>query len=446
ERFEFDLSGSGTGSFSDNFGERTFTWSIVNDEMTIIPDGEETTTSFVNVSTLIEEGVADPTLGQQFIDVNGDFQIETTYTLLEANWRLAQDTSTVDRFVERTSYNVQIVDEQTRIDLRGDALAPPVQVDYDDGDIYLTERASLTPIAFNAVDIPGDWALVAGSNPNATSGSFLSTADLATFNVDNTGSTLLFGRTFTWQVDADGALVMTFDDDSTVIRHELLNQFADNAMGVLSETTTPAGEDYTGYTLVLKRDAQASIDPLTGGLQFLMNSFTLTNPDAYDANGNVFWDAYFGWRFEADGTLKNIWSGDVNFGQTYWAGWTPWYWSTEADNTVVLESRITPNGPYSLCDLASTDCNRDRVRKWIPLGQVGGRIYVLEWESANLNKEVFPSGAEDLVYSMAPRVQFYELFDLDQDGDGTPDSQDTDIDGDTYANEVDAEPENPDVW
>ncbi|MBD3646106.1 MAG: thrombospondin type 3 repeat-containing protein, partial [Pseudomonadales bacterium] len=337
---------------------------------------------------------------------------------------------------------VQSVDPETRTALMGDGCAPPVEVYVDDGEKVLTQTDSLTPIAFNAADIPGEWGLVAQSNPDAWSGSFLSTADLATFNVDNTGSTLLFGRTFTWQVDADGVLVMTFDDDGTVIRHTLLNQFANNAMGVLSETTTPAGEDYTSYTLAMKRDAQAAIDPLVG--QFLMNSFTLTSPYSYDETGKVFPYAYFGFRPEPGGLLRNIWSADgLNFGQTYWAGWTPWYWSTEADNTVVLETRRTPGGPYSVCYTGSPDCNRERVRKWIPLGQVGDRIYVLEWEEWNLNSETFPSEAEELVYNIAPRVQFYEAFELDIDQDGTPDSQDTDIDGDGIANDVDDLPEDP---
>jgi len=231
------------------------------------------------------------------------------------------------------------------------------------------------------------------------------------------------GLSFDWNIDGSGLLQITDTAGVTVTAQKSkVYQDSYSVLFTISNSEITLSE----YSLVVPVQDGASVTPLVN--KYLQNSFSLTNPAAYNDDGIL--TDFFGFRPESGGArVTRVLSNEFDFDE-YQNGWDRWYWEADENNLVTIQNHShSEQGNNAQCSPMYDDqCNRYRLRKWQPLAQVGDRIYVLEWEERNGNAWNFPSEEEDLYVAIAARIQFYQVHDIDSDKDGLLDSVDTDDD------------------
>jgi len=436
-----DFSQADIGSNVNGNGKFGFSWAIANDALTLTLDEVELSTNHLTLVELVEMGIVTQLAADEFIVQYGyshdeDIWIEVAIEKTGETWQLLEDSSDIDRFwlVEHKSYN--LVDDGYRETLLGSLDAAAVEIDSAGSQLVLTDKASLTSLPFTSEEIIGQWALPVSLDPSNEDGRNRFVDDLATFNADNSGTTQIFAEAFTWLVDSDGTLIVTVAETGAEIRYTRYENY-ETGMGVHSVATIN-DEMFSSYTMAVDLAGSADIGSFID--KFVMNSFTLTNPDAFDDEGNVFADDYFGFRLETGGSVTRVLNGNLNINEER-NGWDRWSWQQEEDGTITIESTNHQNeGIYTDCDVeADSSCKLFRQRHWQPLQQIDDRLYVLEWEERNYGAFDFPS-EDDWVMWIKPRVQFYQIHDLDSDNDGEIDASDWDDDNDGVADTDDAFP------
>jgi hypothetical protein len=440
ETFDFM---STTGTFADRFGGGSFSYSLTDNVLTFVPNTTEPDVEidWPSVSQLIEMGAVSAELGEAFIEAHGNYQVQVSLNFISQTWQLLEDGVEVDRFWEVSTDDYQIVDDWEREQLFGSIDAAAVTVDSMGYAKSLRDMSTMTMIPFTAEDVVGDWALPLTFEPGHENESLKFHANLGMFDTDGTGSLMMSGRTFAWMLDDDGALIVTMDDTSHVIKIALFESYG-TGYGVYA-STNDGDEPYAIYALGSK--VSGSHDLTAFNDQFLMSSFTITNPYYWDG-GELDPQGVFGFRHETGGETTRIWHGDYNLNNQF-DGWDRWFWDIQDDGVFTIRAMVDENGnAYSDCDPAGDDCNPWRLRYWKPLVQTANRIYVLEWEEMNDNAWTFPSDVVVESPRIPARVNFYELYPLDDDHDGIPNGEDLDSDNDGINDDEDAFPSDPYEW
>ncbi len=419
---------------SDGFGSASADYAIESDVMTIYFQGLESS-SYEQVSNLVEIGIVTQEQADSFIAQYGDYQVQISISAGETQWqRLASDGD------QHTFWQVQqlsylIVDDWEREQLTGSADQIPFITDSEGTVIDLTARFSLASIAWTPEDLTSDWVLPVNINIDDENQWSRKQHDVVTFDENGTAMSEIFSLAIDWEINSDGLLVLMVGNNTVEVEKVKAYETGYSAVIVISDNSSML----SSYELIVTASDAVDITPLQDN--YLMNSFTLTNPDAYDENGDVKAENYFGYRLESsDNRSTRIYSGDFDF-DSYRQGWDRWFWEMNGGNINLTALTHEFDGNYVDCDWAGdSSCNRWRVRSWRPLQLVGNRLYVLEWEEQNNNAWNFPSDIEDFYMAIAPRLNFYEVYDIDSDGDGMLDAVDDDDDNDGVADENDAFP------
>ena len=99
---------------------------------------------------------------------------------------------------------------------------------------------------------------------------------------------------------------------------------------------------------MLTQGSSIDIEPLLN--RYLQNSFSLTNPDAYDEEGMLANDAFFGYRLETGGSrATRILDGGFNF-YNHRDGWDRWFWSEQENGDIELNALWhSYDGVYASC-------------------------------------------------------------------------------------------------
>jgi hypothetical protein len=415
------------------FEQRDYSYSFTNDVMTKIPQSDIESFDNKTVTELMEIGLVSEQAGNEFIINNGDNYIELVYTEVQSTWQLLTPKNGYEHFWQITTSNVSIVGDWNREQLLGSLEPEPFQMESGSSVLTLDNLETLPNLGWTSTELQEKtWALpIVVDLENENQWSRLS-SDLVSFNSDGTGNTAIFGITFDWSIDVDNILTIALHTGELV---EITKSRAyETGFGVYV-TANHGDVTFTSFSLIVSQDETATIEPLLNN--YLQNSFSLTNPDAYNEQGEL--TDYFGFRLEVSSNVTRIWDKEFNF-DDYGNGWDRWSWFENETNRVTMFSNRAENGD-NLCHAETNDyCNRFRNRYWQPLAQVGNRIYVLEWEERNNNTWTFPSVEEDFYVAIPPRVQFYEVLDIDSDHDGVLDSIDLDDDNDGVNDDVDAFP------
>ncbi len=422
-------------------GAESFTVAFANGLMTLTPQSNSPSNTWLQISDLAALGVIDAQLAADYIANNNNHFVNVDITEISSEWDMLSDTSTRDIFLERVTSSYHLTDDGMRTALRGDVNAAPVQIISDPETIYLDEANTVPNLGFSEAELLGNVIgmvnVVVGS-PTSNEPDGLR-ADLVTFNPGGLGSNMLDGRQFNWQIDANGSLTIAYSDGSVLIHQKV--QVFNEGWGVL--TIAQDGQaTFARYHFALPQSGSPRQLPIG---QFMMSGGTLTNPGYRDQNNEVNRGDFFGFRFEADGKVTNIWDATVpplNLGQVG-DGWLRRYFTSSNGETEITVRQDRYRGWGVDCDIADDTCNRQRVRHWIELGGQGNRFWVLEWELWNDRSWEFPQQSEQFRLNFNPRINFYEPFELDIDNDGLPDATDPDRDGDNVANDQDLFPENP---
>lgn len=437
------FSNGDTYSFANNvamkqsaFASLTGGYALSNDTLTVDFDTSETLTQYYQVDDLVDMGIIDQQTADNFLEQNGDYFIETNVETQGVTWQLINTDGDQYVFWQIASQTVQIVDDYYRELLFG-ALDAPAQPFVSEGQIVtLVDYDSLSFTAWTSGELVNNWAMPVKLDFGLEELSQTINADIVTFADNGTGTSSIFGLSFNWQIDNDGLLIITLDTGEVIsIAKEAVY---DTGIGAYI-TYEVNGLTYTNYALLVEQEQIGDLNNYTD--LFLQNSFSLTDPNAYDDEGMLVDDRVFGWRLENnDSRVTRITNGDFDLSQMY-GGWDRWFWEFQENNLVVMTSLRSDSGSFADCDADNDDyCNYWRVRYWQPLATIGDRIYVLEWEEINDAAYNFPSETPVWSINIPPRIQFYQVMDIDSDGDGIVDSLDPDDDNDGVNDENDAYP------
>jgi hypothetical protein len=423
----------GLGDIVSGSGSTSFSYSIVSDELLMSIDAPVQSTTYLRPSDMADMGIVSQQAADDFVNSNGNYQIEMLSTINERRWILAASDISTQTFWQTsvTDYSFVQAWEQEQLIGSGSNL---VTIE-DSGSLFLTDMSTLNATAFTEAElIAGNWALPSNLDEFSIDIQFRLASDMATLNADYSGSNTISGSTFTWSLDA-GTLEL-FYPNGGYVRMTRYQDFAE-IDEVLVETDN-AGIKSSSYQMVVPF-VNATLDPLIN--QFAQNSFSLTNPDAYDNEGNFDLTDVFGYRLQDNGVATRVWSGDGDFNfNVYASGWDTWQLNWGDLGSAEMTAYMDGNGTWHAdCSPEVWECSPVRKRVWVPIQQVGNRVYVVEYEERN--SEAWNYGNEPIWYmAIQPRIQFYETLDigLDSDSDGTIDSLDDDMDNDGFTNDVDA--------
>ncbi|QOL27192.1 thrombospondin type 3 repeat-containing protein [Thalassotalea sp. LPB0316] len=428
------LFDQGVATKSDSFGSQSADYLLENDVLTIYFQGVESS-SYENVSSLINRGMITPELGEAFIEQHGDYQVLVSITTSTATWQQLESSAPNYRFWQTQLQAYLIVDDWEREQLTGSLDQVPFEMESAQL-VELIDLASLPSIAWVAEDLTDNWTIPVNIDFANEVDFNRKQMDIVSFNENGTALSDIFTISMDWTIDENGILMLSLADNITV-SIEKVEQFDTGVAAIV--IATDGMNTMSSYEFLVPAASNIDISPVLNS--YLMGSFTLTNPDAYD-NGMIQDDAFFGYRLETGGDrATRILNGNFDFNNER-DGWDRWLWSLNENNDIVLNALWQSDfGVYQECDWVFDDnCNRWRIRTWRPLQLVGNRLYVLEWEERNNFAFDIPSMAEELTMAIAPRINFYEVYDIDSDKDGILDSVDPDDDNDGIDDENDAYP------
>jgi len=398
---------------------------------------------------LVELGLITQSQADQ-VESTNNYQVEQVQ--ISQTWRLVLKAKGYQTFevVTRSRYNIGNASD--RLTLTGTEDLVTVEKDEEAFERTLNLVSELEQIPFDASEMMGTWALpvnITVSEDVLPQGEFNFWTDLVTFD-SSTATAKLSGRTFNWSIDGEGTLTLSESETGFVSNHKIYNKF-NTGYGVHSTAVGTSGsvtQEFSDYTLVVKQQAEANVTPLLG--EFAISAFNVTEPSVWGDDAVPDPDQLFGWVLnsipenQSKGFGRNVYSGSYDFGLNH-NGWRERTWSyvDGTEEIAILATNEQSGGAWGNCEISNDDCVAIRERHWIPLANVGNRVYVLEWELENYNSNIFPSES-DFYFRFAARVNFYDAVDLSQyydaDSDGVSNDRESDSDNDGVNNDEDLFP------
>ncbi|GLX82545.1 hypothetical protein [Thalassotalea eurytherma] len=444
EVYTFDFDNDQVGKVQAPSGSMNFSFEDAGFQERLNYTSNNSEVRVMNVDDLLEFGYVSEQAATQYSNAYGS-QVEVTVVQIRAEIVWLENGETQDRFWWTDVESWQIAESSHREILFGSVDAQAIELHHHSYEVILTEYDSLSPIDYTLDEVVGNWGLPVtfDTQPELTYQRII--GDYATFNADNTGSAMISGSAFTWQIDS-GKLIVNYNNGAVI---ELERIESTESGDVVVASASFEENDYSVVRLSTKADSDASYTEFVG--DFLMNSFTLTNSDAYDGEGEIVYEDYYGFKLNDDNTVNRIYDGDFDFNSGF--GTDNWYWtelsSNEIQLTALVEKDMYSNWvsrTYASCDIAEDNCYEWRKRHWKVLKETDDRIYVLEW--AFWDQNIWDQNAQEQNFELVipPRVQFYQKFALDTDKDGMRDDVDMDDDNDGFTDENDDFPFDRDEW
>jgi len=423
--------GNGTGEHIASAGTTSFSYVQANDELVMTLDAPIESTTYLTAYQLAERGVVTQQAADDFVDGNGDYQLEILYTVTSRKWQLAEDSGIEQTLWVTSTTDYRFAQEWEQEQLVG--LDNPVTTVDDSDSLKLVDLSSMVAIDFMENEIAdSSWALPSNLDEFTEDAQWRLAADVAQFIADYSASNLISQTGFSWSLN-NGSLEMLYPNGGKVT----LTRYQDFAsIDEVLVVTENNGIKTSSYQIIAQW-GNTNLDPLMNN--FAQNGFSLTNPDAFDGEGNFDNNHIFGYRLQDDGTATRVWGANADL-SSYGTGWDRWHLNWAGSGSVEMTSMVDASGNWHAdCEPNGWDCNPHRKRVWLPIQQVGSRVYVIEYEERN--NEAWNHGAEPIwTMAISPRIQFYEVMDinLDSDNDGVIDSSDNDMDNDGFTNDVDA--------
>ncbi|MDP2559538.1 hypothetical protein [Psychrobium sp. 1_MG-2023] len=426
----FTFVNDGSGSEGNRNGASDFDWALENNVLEKTSTAPVESIKYQTVSQLVETGLITQDMANNYINMYGDKWIAVSVTRLSEQWQLLENGTEQDSFWVVPTDTYRITHNGDREELTGDMDAPAITVEGDGFSRTLKDSSQLAVYDFEASELTGEWVMPVNYNPDVPELS----ASTVSFNGDGiSGVNLSNSMAFNWSLDA-GVLVIDYTDLGAQLR---VTRFEKNVDSSELYVEVKQGEKtFSTYMLAVQRDDSANVASLKGN--FLLSGITLTNENVYDEDGTIIPDEYFGFRLDTDTQASRIHSANLDiFGEQQWDRWA---WQSTGNSLVFTSMQSDDGVQYSDCLPEMGQCNPYRRRHWELLKQVDGRVYVLEWEQENGNSWDFGSTDESWWTRIAPRINFYQVHELDTDADGIVDSADTDIDNDGVLNSEDVQP------
>lgn len=294
-------------------------------------------------------------------------------------------------------------------------------------------------VPFTAEELAGSW-LLEGLNSDAQDSDAQCNlgpcSDVLIVAADNTAQTLYSNRTATWQIDAAGALLLTFDD--TAVEYTIERFDAGPEAQTVLVRFTQGDRLYAKMSMLIAQDQPVSGDLSAYYDQVLSSSYFVTaHPDRSgyrrDASDQLI-DNFAFVLNSADGTGVQV---AVNSERLSASGMTiqPGSASSQAITWTELNGNIEIERCYQFVtdDQGNEACALKQVRELQPVKLTAARLYVRE--NLTVVQDTDADGVFDFQHYVISRPNFYEItpyYDID------------DFDRDGVANDLDAYPSDPD--
>lgn len=446
-----EFESDGTGRFVSRNGSYPLTWALEGGAIAVdyLPELNDEEVSFPIISGLVELGIASQAEVDAYLATDAPTQVAVAFSQASATLQLLSENGEVHEYLVTSTRDYMIVDDDARTVLFGAVDAPPRSVT----ESFRARQLDLALVPVISADAGGDvpFGLARSALPVRVSAAGSLTHDLLEFTAAGDVNFELSGEAGTWSFGADGELLIDRAATGGQVEITLLTDVIQGY--IVHALATEGDEAYSivGYAQLddLAADTGQWLNPFIG--EFLMSSFGLTDPDARDGDGLVLDGAIFGHQLNVDGTAPRVLDGTHFEGNDLVR--QSWFWRLDG-RTLVLTARVDADtgDTYSSCDVDSNPrCMDWRIRRWVPMGVDGDRIYVLEWEEQSATGD-----PDDPQYetSIAARAHFYAALRQDRDGDGNtdiaellaganPDLNEFDRDGDGVPDELDLYPDDP---
>jgi Leucine-rich repeat (LRR) protein len=429
--YEFDvetLSGAYAGiSFANSFN-----WEFDTDAMVV--SFEEPVESVVHEhpETLQQMGILTEEQLQVAYDNGITYGIAINRKALMEKWALVEDGVAKDTFYVETEFSITIENEWEREILFGSTDAVAFST-YENKVLVLNDASQLGKVAWTEDMLIGQsWAMHAA--PSDEFSWYALSADLLTFNSDYTGTATLSGDAFSWEIDGDSMLHISYMSEdgletTATLEVQLIEQYdvggllwihGDTQKGPVSLVTFAVHADM----------ANTSVEPFMN--QFMMDDKFVTSMNKFNDQGML--NFMQGFRLQSGGNSIYVNSPYYDFyNKGHHAGWSPNFWNFELETntlTTFVRQRWYENG--SDCRVGIDEGCVDKY-KFIRMlvRNTDNRMYVIEW-SLELDHgwEGKPMDEHSYTVRNRPSVKFYEQFEIDTDRDGLLDNEDMDDDND----------------
>lgn len=184
--------------------------------------------------------------------------------------------------------------------------------------------------------------------------------DVAELHANGTGSTLTFGKQFTWSLDSSGRVVEVTFDDGVTAKFRSVRELDDVATDVLYEFTLPTGRRVdAGPSLQVDPQLAFTRENVTGHhYRYGIGG----GPDVPGSKG-------FRYRFAADGSGASEFEMVDSGGNLVVQDGLDYRWEIEGDDLTLQYTR--PDN----CDLIEPSCVLYRDARIIPIARDGARTY-----------------------------------------------------------------------
>lgn len=403
----YDFNAEGTGAETYGRGVDEFEWELVDGVIELTYTGDTGPYSYPTAAV----GVAGLTQ-QQVTQLNnaGISQVEI---------RRIPSTATMKRIIEgekTDTYRItsSVLELLTPVQLPGGVIISTQGVTLETtSDQLLRNADKLGDIKFAEADMTGEWVFehyyYAGEPDFGYAGMF---ADIFEINADGTGVAVELDKSFEWDVNEQGTLVVTFSDGSS-IQVIKLDQLGTDIQVFSSSYDTEGNlvAAEADYALILDGSDFKDFDQTNPEDMYWQTTINQWTKRAWDGNV-LLWDkgaAYFGWQLLEDGVGFQM--GTSNQTQAPPAFQplfnTPLGWTKDAiseDESIVSINR------WMCSDDNTQPCAQ---RQWRLLkstdGILGPRIYVFEVEDRR-NSSTSPWY---VVNGLGPRINIYEEISFD---------------------------------
>lgn len=198
-------------------------------------------------------------------------------------------------------------------------------------------------------------------DPNAAADAVM--PDIAELHADGTGSTLTYGKQFTWSLAGSGRVVNVAFDGGVTATFRSLRDLNDVATDLLYEFTLPTGRRVDAHPS-LRVDAEVAFAlENTIGRHYRLGIGEAGLPAEFDG---------FRYRVDADGGGSSEYETTAQDGTVTVAQVNPFQWNIDG-NDLVFQYTRTDNG--SSCQLSDPSCFVYRELRAIPLARNGSRTY-----------------------------------------------------------------------
>lgn len=403
----YDFNAEGTGAETYGRGVDEFEWELVDGVIELTYTGDTGPYSYPTVAV----GIAG--LTQEQVNQLRDAGIN------QVEIRRIPSTATMKRIIEgekTDTYRItsSVLELLTPVQLPGGAIISTQGITLETtSDQLLRNADKLGDIKFAEADMAGEWVFehyyYAGEPGFGYAGMF---ADIFEINADGTGVALELDKSFEWDVNEQGTLVVTFSDGSS-IQVIKLDQLGTDIQVFSSSYDTEGNlvAAEADYALILDGSDFKDFDQTNPEDMYWQTTINQWTKRAWDGNV-LLWDkgaAYFGWQLLEDGAGFQMGTSNQTQAPPAFEPLfnTPLGWTKDAisdDESIVSINR------WMCSDDNTQPCAQ---RQWRLLkstdGILGPRIYVFEVEDRR-NSSTSPWY---VVNGLGPRINIYEEISFD---------------------------------